>query len=406
MRVRFVTFVAIFAATPTWSCLFPSKKSSSGGPPAPSTALIDKDSFVIDRIGEGTSARLTFKTTKAAVCDLAFYTQDATVPPTKDLPTQIPCSAQDQPRTEFTERLTGLRGDVLYFVVVRAHEPNVDKTHSEEVVVKESRGPVASSGQPAAGNSGGAGSPTTPSANGSYKSLYLARLDIPLMTAEFFRTNLESPQDGAAIKGNLSRKLGCVAGPFPDQGAYRRAEPDFQLTNLATRDLGAASARPHPDYPERLLATYKGLSPGTETWTLLYQTGGKDVLVPIRSVATFANVEMESATTLAFDRPNLAAAPDPLKIDTNKPLKFSWTVSTTLPEFAYVALQIGRPDYAKAISCLYPASQRLGIVDAGLVQGLDPGNHLVTAELSITQFWAKDGWIVGTSDWRTSKIAR
>lgn len=374
------------------SCfLFPEKKDGKKGSGA-STGLIIREGIYFDRLGDGDTARLQFKTTRPAVCELSFYSREAGGTPTKEKPEVISCSGQDRARQEFTEQLTGLRADTLYDVVISAWELSNGKAKSESVLVRES------SGNPNAVATGGKSE--------LFKELFVARFDLPLRTAEVHRTVLESPIDVAGIKSRLTRKVGCQQGAPPPPAAFREAHKDLSLTNLATRDLASGTAQPHPNSPGRVQLTYGSLNDGVDKWTLLYQLNGKDVAVPIRPISRLINVEMESASVLSLDQGGLSSSPDTLKLDAKKPLKISWTTGSNLLELSYVAVQIGRPENDKLIYCLFPAVQRTASIDSKLLQTLEDGPHIVQVELASNQIWVKDGWLATLYDWRSAQIEK
>jgi hypothetical protein len=373
--------------------LRPKKKSGNKG--SDSSSLIERGSIFMDRIGDGDQARVQFKTSKAALCELAFYSQEDGAQPTKEAPTVVACANEasgDAGRTEFTEKLTGLRSDMLYFVIITAWETGSAKGDGESVTVRETPNDstVIDPGE----------------GDGSFSELLVARFDIPLRTAEFHRHALPEALDSAALKAKLVRQGGCRLGVPADETPFRAAESDMKITNLATRDFAAATAVPHRDHPGRLMTTYASINDGIDKWSLLYQVGGKDLNVPVRPMSRIVNMEMESAEIVAFEDPQLVEAADPLPLDAARPLKIRWTTNGNLRENSYMTVQIGRSDYDKAIYCVFPAEAGTGVVDAALLQEMDAGKHVLLAELSSHQIWVKDGWLVTAYDWRSGRIEK
>lgn len=388
-----VRALAIALILPLTSACFLKPKKKSGKKANAASSLIARDSIFMDRIGDGDSARLTFKTKIAAQCAMAFYSQDQNGTPTKDQPTVVPC-AQGDARTEFVEELKGLQTDTLYYVLLTAWEGGSTKEHGDLVTIKET--PNSSS----VITPGGEG-------DGLFRDLMVARLDIPLGVAEVHRHAFDQPTDAASIKTKLNRTIGCQQGVPTKDAPFRDAAKDIVIQNLATRDFAAGNAAAHPDYPGRLQLTYPSVNEGVQRWTFLYTLNGKDILVPIRPIRTIVNMEMESGDAIMnFDKPQLADAVDPLKIDPTKVLKFSWTTENQPQETAYVTVQIGRPDYDKSIYCIFPADKLSGEVDAKLLQNLDDGKQVVLAEMASNQLWVKDGWLVTVYDWRSGRIEK
>ncbi len=373
--------------------LVPKKKSGKAG--GSSSALVVREGIFLDRTGDGDAARLSFQTKRPAVCELTVYAQDDKSKPSKDAPLILPCSSQDKGRTDLAEKIEGLKTDALYFVVIRAWDAGGKKEAGETVLVKEAPNPASVI------NPGG-----DPLADGKLKDLLVARFDVPLKTVEVHHHELPEALDLGAIKGKLTRTVGCQVG-VPDRTApFRDAAKDVAIRNLATKDLAAGTAGTHKDYPERLTLNYGSLNDGLDRWSLLYQLNNKDFMITARPVSRILNMEMESTTIQAFEAPQLAEPADPLKLDATKPLKLSWTTGNNLLDLAYLTVQIGRPEDAKAIYCIFPAEKRSAEVDAKLLQGLEDGKYVVLAELATNQLFAKEGWLVSVYDWRSGRIEK
>jgi len=373
------------------SCfLKPGKKSDKHA--ASTDGIIARDSIFMDRIGDGDVARIKFTTRSNAICEMAYFAQQAGVEPTKDAPKTVPCSSQDKGQTDFTEELPGLRTDTLYFVQIKAWDPGGSKDHADSVMVKEAANPSSIS--------------TNGSTDGLIHGLFVARFDIPLRVAEVHHNVLKTPLSIDDVKAQLTRQTGCRQGVPDSTAPFRDADKDIALKNLATRDFAAGTAGPHLDYPERLQISYGGLNDGVDKWTLMYQLNGTDASVPIAPIGRIQNMDMTSTDTKAFDAPQLADPVDSLKIDPTKPLKFGWTTNGKLLDLSYMTVQIGRPDYDKSIYCVFPANAGSATVDPKLLQALDAGKHVVLAELTTTELWVKDGWLSTVYDWRSGRIEK
>lgn len=387
----FVAFVMIAVTSLATSCfLFPKKKSAKKSPAAGGLIITQEgnlSAIYFDRIGDGDTARLQFKTTQPALCQLAYYSQDPEVEPKKDAPKVQPC-AEGPARTEFTEKLEGLRTDTLYEVVITAWVDGTTKEQGESITVRETASNIEE-----------------PTLDGKLKDLLVARFNIPLKVAEVHRHTLPEPTDLPTLKARLNRQLGCRQGVPANEAAFREAAAEVGIKSLATRDFAAGSAANHPESAGRLQLVYPTLNDGLEKWTLLYQIGEKDVSVPARPMSRILNMEMESTDIMAFEEPQLAEAADPLVIDATKPLKFAWTTGTLIDQ-SYMTIQIGRPEQEKAIYCVFPASKLSGVVEPALLAELEDGRHVVSAELNSNQLWAKDGWLISVFDWRSARIEK
>ena len=410
-RRRVSLILCLLFAAP--GCFLSKKKA--GGPAAAST-LIVANSVFIDRLGLGDSARVQFKTTANTVCELAFSPQDEKNPAAPAAPAVVPCSDQGQPRTAFIEKLEGLRTDTLYFVTISVWVPPATKAQAQRFTVRETPDNPSivsggGSGSGGAGTSssgtGGAGGAGGASSGGAFNELLVARLDIPLKSAEVHRHVPAAPVDTATIKAKLTRKLGCQQGVPAADAPFRDANADIGIKNLITRDFATATAQASPDHPERLQLAYTAVNTGMNQWSLLYLSANKkDVLVPVQPISQILNVEMESANITNFDPPQLGKAADLFKIDASKPLKFAWTTGNNLLELSYMSIQIGRPDNDKSIYCVFAASKGVGVIEPALLQNLDDGDQVVLVELASNQFWVKDGWLLTVYDWRSGRIEK
>jgi hypothetical protein len=390
-------FLLVAAITCCWAigsllqgCLLGSKKSSRK---RGASELIERDSIFLDRIAEGAAGRLQFKTNRAALCELAYYSQEANGTPPRDNPIKIPCSSPDKPRQEFTERLENLALNTLYFVVITAWDPSSDKKFSDVVTVRE-------------GPSNSPSKDSTSSPDGNIREIFVGRLDLPLKVAEFHRHNLSKPTPMADFKQSLIRPEGCVTGVPGDLIPYREAAPNIGISNLASRDLASASAIPHKDYPDRLTMQFASINVGMDKWSLLYQANGRDLLVPARPIAAFASVIMSSGATYNFDNPQLTESSDPFRLDSSQSLKFSWTSSSQLTSASYVTVQVGRPNFPKSIFCTFSSEKKTGSIEPSLLSNLSPDKYVVSVSLITNLFLARENWLITTQDWRSGRIEK
>jgi hypothetical protein len=376
------------------------------------SGLLDRTSVYMDRIGDGTSARIQFKTAKAAVCELSFFAQEPGAKPTREEPGKAPCAAADGGKTEFTEKIEGLKTDLLYFVIIRVWEPGGSRDKAEQVTVQETRssggpsdpGGGAGGGDTGGGDTSGGGSDPT---DGRLPHIWVARMNVPLRVAEVHKHDFAQPTEVAAIKQLITLTPGCQEGvPEAKSGPMREAAKDIQLQGLTSQDFAAATAQPHPDAEGRLQLRFASLNDGLDKWTLLYKLAGKDFRIPVRPISRILNMEMESSEIIAFDEPQLAEAVDPLKLDPAKPLKFKWTLGSSLADQSYLTIQIGRAEDDKAVYCVFPAEDRAGSIEPKFLQGLEDGRHVVLAELVSHQIWLKYGWLATVYDWRSGRVEK
>jgi hypothetical protein len=370
--------------------LKPKKKSSKK---AAVNELVDKGSIFMDRVGDGDSALLQFKTYRTAKCKLEFYSQDSSSTPTREKPETVECVNQDAGKVEFAEKIPGLSTDNLYFVVIFVWDSGADEATAQRLTIKET-----------------ANTDTVITDGGedlSITTVNVARLNVPLKVGEFHRYKFDTPIDLSGLKQSLNMTTGCIVGVPTEAPTLSKSNIDMPIANLATRDFAAGTAGKHPEYPGRLQVNYSGVNELMEKWTLLYTEDGKDHSITARPVSRIINLEMQSSETgMAFGEPQLAEAADPLKIAAQQPLKLTWTVGSTLLENTFMTVQIGRSEDPKAIYCAFPASKRSAEVPASLLAGLEEGRHVVLVEMIANQIWLKDSWVIMTYDWRSGRIEK
>ena len=317
------------------------------------------------------------------------------------------CSSADKPRIEFTERLNNLQADQLYFVIIRVWESGSSRAKIEQVTVQEtpnSRDPKAGANpSPDGDDQDDAGALDEPKLD----QFFMARMNIPLRAAEFHKHVPPEPIPLSTLQKNLSLSPGCRSGiPDPQSMAYLEAAKEFDPQGLTSQDLGAATAKPHPDAPGRQLMTFASLNVGVDKWTLLYKLSGKDFRIPVRSMSRILSIEMESADIKILEDAQLAEAVDPLKLDLTKPLKLKWTADSNLGELSSLTVQIGRSGDENSVFCVFPAASRSGLIEQKYLQGLNDGRHVIIAELTSHQIWMKYGWVVSTHDWRSGRLEK
>jgi hypothetical protein len=367
-------------------------RRQSASTPGPSVAnIILSNSIFMDRTGNGDTATLQFKTSANAVCRIAYYAQDPNRTPTMANPTVQPCSNQNQPRQTFVENLSGLRQDTLYFLNIYTWVPPASEATASMLTIRES----SDSSSMIIGD-----------ASASFNDLMVARLDVPLMSAEVFHHVPDHPITAGTVKTQLMQQLGCQRGVPSSIAAFRSASPTLGVQNLSTRDFAAANAIAHPDYPERLQLSYQAVNTGMNQWSLIFQSSNKDFLVPVQPISQLVSVEMESANITSFDTPQLMKAADIFTLDTSKPLKFSWSVANTLLSPSYLTIQIGNPDSPNALYCVFNANSGSGSIDPSYLQNIDDGQQDILVKLISNQLWVKEGWLVAISDWRSGRISK
>lgn len=392
------------------SCFIrPEKKSAKNKSNLP-PSLLDRGSVFLDRIGDGTSARIQFRTARPALCGMIYFSQDPTGTPSRAAPKDAPCSPDEKGRTEFSEKIDGLKTDTLYFVIISLWEPSHGKDKAESITIKEASAAATAVGTDT--NTGATPNTVAPGIPGSrdgsqLASMFIAKLDLPLRFAEVYRHELAAPTDVATIKEKMKMTVGCQTGvPDAKSTPFGSAAADPLLNGLVTQDLAAGNAIAHPHAAGRLILRYPSINTGIDKWSLLYKLNAQDFLLPIRPISRLSSLELESTDIVTVDEGQLAEAVDPLKIDVKKPLKIRWTISPSLMEVSYMIVQIGRPNEEKAIYCVFPADGRSGSIEEKLLSNLEDGKYVVSFDLLSRQLWLKYGWLVSLHDWRSGRIEK
>ncbi len=388
-------------------CFLEGKKKKNQRGATGGSEIVLRDSIFFDRLGDRTSARLTFKTKVPATCQYTFYPQDQ---PTPDAPPQpILCSDPDKPRSEFNERISPLLAGKLYFLTLTAKNPSAPGT-PDTFIVREPEG-GGGTNSPAGTSPSGTSPSGSPSSNGDQDTaplseLFVGRVDMALKSAEVLRHVLKTPLSREAIRNELKRTVGCQDQAPTTSYPFRSHENQILISQLATKDLGTALSTPRPDLPGVLNLDYSAINDGIDKWTFMYRFQDQDQIYSARPVVRLAKVQLISDQTYDLDIPNLDESSEPVKINPLKELKIQWTVPPQTPATSYVTVQIGRPTLAKSVFCVFQADQRTGTIPPQLLSNLQSGRHVISVELATTVFLPKEKWITTAYDWRSGRIEK
>jgi hypothetical protein len=406
MRLLSWLICAILVSAPLiTSCLFDDKKKDTRRGAGANPELIKRDSIFFDRLGDKTSARLTFTTNIPATCSYSFYSQDQDG---RKADTK-PCSGDSVPKTNFAERVAPLDPNKLYFLTLTAKDAG-NPTVLDSIIVREppAGGPAGST--PSLPSPGPADpTPGTPPAGGTsalLSELFVARIDMVLRTGELFRHGLKTPTNAESIRKDLQPPLGCFDEAPTSGYPYRSADPNASISQVATRDLASGLAVPKSGQAGLLRLDYAAINDGIDKWTFMYRLQNQDQLYTARPIIRLGKVVVTSDQAFDLDYPNLDESSEPVKIDPLKPLKVQWTVPPQTPASSYVTIQIGRPTLVKSVFCVFQADQRSGTIDPKWIQNLDSGRHVISVELATTIFSPKDKWITTAFDWRSGRVEK
>jgi hypothetical protein len=287
--------------------------------------------------------------------------------------------------------VSGLRQDTLYYVNIFTWLPTKKEGGASVLRVRESADVPSMI----------VGDPSTLLA-----SLMIANFDIPLKSAEVFRHKPAEPILASTIKTQIMQPFGCHQGLPQLQTSLRSQDSELQIQNFATRDFAAANAKPHPGHPNRLQLNYGSINLGMNRWTLLYQGVGGDIEVPVQPINQLLAVEVESKSILSLDHATLLPTTESLGIDTNKPLKFSWTIGNSLLDPSYLVVQIGNLNNPGSLYCVFNANTGSASIEPEILQRLDDGPLDLQAKLITNQLKVREGWLITTTDWRMGRLSK
>lgn len=344
------------------------------------------DSTRFERLGDGTSAQLRFKTTEPVRCELFYYAQDPTQQPTKEAPEKAKCGGAEA-KSDFNETILKLREDVLYNVGVYVWPADGAEAKGEALVIRERF------------SSGGA----VRSPDGNFESILMARFNVQLGAIAVHRVQLEPPLPVSEITGKIVPQTGCgpsLAGP---SWLTRSTAATVGIDALAFRGYATANATSSGN---RLLASFESIQFGNPEWEWTYQTRDQgSVLVKIRTPGRLTGVELASAANGALIETDLSKGISSTQLNSQRPLIIRWQWEN-LPDKAFVKVRIGKPGSAGSIFCVFPAKAGQGEIDSFRVSGLQNGVQAMTVELESLSFQAFNGWLARSVDWRTINLEK
>lgn len=389
--ISFVVWMGVCLLS-SLSCLdYKAKRSKKGA-----AGLIDKQNIYTSRASYGTTLVLAFKTQKDALCEFSIWSQAESVncaTPSDTQKIKIYTCPTDKPRTDFQESIEGLKSDVLYCIDIAAWENGSNKTKSEKVLVKETPGSTS-------GNT---------TSDGKFRDLLVARVDVPLRTAEIHRHVFSGPAEIGDINNTIQRKTGCQKG-FPDPlTIFSAADPTVGISGLATRGFASGQAIPNPHFAERYKLLFNSIQP-QDSWEWTYTAAGKSYQFIAPPVSALSKSTVASSNSLTLSESSLGKSGDTLTIDPEKKLDLTWEVKNP-KDNNFISVQIGSSSQQTFLYCLFPAAQNSGSIEAELLKELPAGKHalfvqLESFELEMFPGTAQPSWILATYDWKKGNIEK
>ena len=352
-----------------------SKRNASG------SGFIDRNSVTITRTQTRSSAVVEFKTTNDSLCSISFWPQNGDASKATDSNCSSPTA-----QTAHSQIIKNLPKEDQTFRI-RAWTP--DNLKQEELVINEAD--VKGDDQITA------------------DSLVIARLDVPLRTAELHINNPDKALSAEELKNRLTPSPGCQKQPLNTMGDLSAATGNISLLQgISTRGFGAATAKQHPNFSDRLRLYYNILQ-FSDRWEWFFDLNESSQSFAVRSAAQLLTAELNyDGNAFPLDAPKLLESETPISM-TGKELKARWTTSN-LPDIAYIGIQIGKTGQKNTFSCIFPASSGEGSIAKELVDQLTKDTYVVLLSLESAQIQTpKDNgplWLLSASDWRSTRIIK
>jgi hypothetical protein len=386
----------------TAGCFLDSKKKGGKKSGGQAAELILRDSIFFDRLGDRTTARISFKTKIKVLCDLSYGAQESSDKISRTPPRT--CNTPKDNPLEFTDTINDLDPNKFYYVFLTVK--NSDNPNEVDNITVREPGSPPSANQPSTQANNSPSAQSQQSNQNSISELFVGRIDLVLKAGEVFRHVPKTGLDSEQIRTQLKPTLGCFDQAPVKPIMFGAPDANPTITQLATRDLGNTNATTIPELPGILLLDYPNLNEGIDKWTFMYRHQNKDQIYSSRPIIRFSKVQIASETTYDLDYPNLDDTTDPIKIDQRKDLQIQWSVPPQTPATSYVHVQIGRPTLQKSVYCVFQADQRKGLINSRILGNIQQGSHVISAGLSTILFSPKDRWITITYDWRSGRIEK
>lgn len=399
-KLSFITLMLL--SNSQMGCFWEAKKKSSQKSANQSPELVIRDSIFFDRLGDRTSARISFKTKVKVLCEISFGPQDSLDSGNRNSPR--PCSSTQDSQLSMSDVITGLDPNKFYYVYLLAKNSE-NQSEVDSITIREPGSP-ASPNEPSTQANNSPPGPFQPPGSTSTSDLFIGRIDLVLKSGEVFRHTMKPNLDSEQVRLQLKQNTGCFDQAPSKTHSFGIADANPIITQLATRDLGSATANTRQELPGILQLDYSSINEGVDKWTFMYRYQNKDQIFTSRPVIRFSKVLLLSEPPKDLDYPNLDDTSDPVKIDSRKDLQIQWSVPPQTPATSYVHVQIGRPTLQKSIYCVFQADQRRGIINSRFFSNLQQGSHVISVGLSTILFSPKERWITTTYDWRSGRIEK
>ena len=367
----------------------PSKKKKSSRSRGSVGEFYDyQKTFLFNRTNGGTSAQLKFFAKKPSFCEIRLWSADAKSGPQKSEAKIVDCENK-QAKIDFVETIDDLSTSFLYVVEIKFFADKSTKRPFELV------GPIY---EPKSRDIDSSGGSTT-----GFESLYYLRFNQPLRIAEVHKHRFETPKAASSITEELKRETGCKRG-LSENLLSLNTSTDFDLDDFHTNKFAAAISDIHPNHLDRRILTYDETSDEESDWIINFKHNTNNESFSVRPGNKLVEIEFVSKNRKVIDDNQLLSNSDALTLDGEKDLNISWSYKGNLSsDYSYITIQIGQQNDSP-IHCTFEANKGSASIERALLNALGQGNHDVLVQLEMSQFWARESFLVAMVDWRFGRV--
>ncbi len=364
------------------SCNFATKKNYRKQK-LPSESLFVTSSFLMERSSTPSDAIVRFKTLKPVMCELAYWRQNLGEQPSPSEVKLKACS-NTSPISDFTETITGLSVNELYFVKLTAWDSGSDRSKASSVIIKEQATSTSS------------------------VDAYYARINIPLKSLDIHRIN-GSKAISDLVTAEVNRERKCIKSiPSKNPPPIFETKPGVLLEGLVSKGVIEGTAEKNPSSSDRLTLNKPSSNFGSNL-DLSYRANGKSGSVALGNFANLTSAKAISDQTANFPEPQLTVAErEIISLNKDRSLRVEWSLNNA-ENASYVGLQLGYPGQISSVHCVFDAKIGFGEVPASLLKDIPSGKHDIS--LSVFSYVNKSSsdtsifsWAAVFSDWRVAKF--
>ena len=229
-------------------------------------------------------------------------------------------------------------------------------------------------------------------------SNYNLRLDIPLKTAEVYRTT---------SLPDLAEASGCQVSKNVTK-TIEHSEQQPELDIFFTKGFADAKAEDHRHNRKYLRLKYQKFSP-TNNWNYYYEDAEQKTYFIIKPPATIAELTVTGGQGIVLTS-NLQGYREKGKLSANNELAFNWKLKNTTDKMV-LTISLVSDDKQVSARCLSDLQQQEMRLDKALLQKLPAGNYSLLVQVLSWQQVTVQGmknvkWLVVGYDWRYARLEK